>query len=171
MISNSHKMFYHIIDTPAGKKNIRFVFEDIKLPDSNSRAYNKGFVRFSIKTNNSLAYYTLVKNRAGIYFDTNPVVLTNYAENRIAGPARVVSAGSTVPVSVYPNPANDLLTVETASLQYSQLQIVNMLGQVVLEKTIRTNVTELSVGHLVSGIYQLVLSGDNDVKVIKIEKQ
>ncbi len=171
MISSSHKMFYHIIDTPTGKNIIRFVFEDIKLPDSNSRAYNKGFVRFSIKTNNSLAYYTQIKNRAGIYFDTNPVVLTNYAENRIAGPTSVESAGSAGTVSVYPNPVNDLLIVEIRKLQYDRLQMLNMLGQVILEKTIHGNTTELSLGQLAPGIYQLVLSGDNDVNVIKIEKQ
>ena len=73
-------------------------------------------------------------------------------------------------VSVYPNPANDLLVIEMEKPLYNQLQIISMLGQVMLEKTISGTKASLSVRQLVLGIYQVVLKGDNGVKVVKIEK-
>lgn len=170
MISTSHKMFHHVIDT-SGKHIVRFVFEDIQLPYTNSPVYNKGFVSFSIKTKPGIAYNTQIQNRAGIYFDTNPVVLTNYAENRIAAPANVINTSIESNVLAYPNPVHDVLTLKTDNHQYNNAKLLNTIGQTVAEQELTSNVSQVDVKALPNGIYYLVLTGEAGVKTEKIEKQ
>ncbi|UTW61794.1 hypothetical protein KFE98_17545 [bacterium SCSIO 12741] len=64
---------------------VTFTFDNIFLVDSatNEPASN-GFVTFSIERDSSLADSTTVSNRAGIYFDFNPPIITNYAVNTFA---------------------------------------------------------------------------------------
>ncbi len=57
---------------------LKFIFEDILLPDSASNEPGShGFVQFKIRQRPSLARNTPIENRAGIYFDFNPPILTN----------------------------------------------------------------------------------------------
>ncbi len=57
---------------------LKFTFDDILLPDSNvNEAASHGFVRFRITPKDTLQLGTRVENRAGIYFDFNPPIITN----------------------------------------------------------------------------------------------
>lgn len=61
-----------------------FYFENIMLPDSNVNfAASQGFVKYSISPLASLEPGTQLLNNAGIYFDYNSPVLTNYTLNTI----------------------------------------------------------------------------------------
>lgn len=73
--------------------------------------------------------------------------------------------------SIYPNPTNDKLTINLNDNKFNKLTIVNTLGQTLMEEKISNNVTTISTQLLVPGIYQLVLKGESDVRVIKIEKR
>jgi chitinase len=68
-------------------------------------------------------------------------------------------------VSVYPNPATDLLTIETSRVGTTNLRIVNVLGSVVIEKQI-TQKTTLDISALSQGIY-LINVGTTVQKFIK----
>ena len=67
--------------------------------------------------------------------------------------------------TVYPNPTNSTLTINTKAI-YSSIQIVNTLGQVVFTKE---KSTSLNLTSLPSGIYFIQLL-DNKVRVIGKEK-
>jgi uncharacterized repeat protein (TIGR01451 family) len=59
-------------------------FEDILLPDSttNEPASN-GFVKFKVSPKPNLPFGSTIKNRAGIYFDFNPPIITNTYHHNI----------------------------------------------------------------------------------------
>jgi uncharacterized repeat protein (TIGR01451 family) len=62
----------------SGYGVLKFTFDDILLPDSNvNEAASHGFVRFRITPKDTLQLGTRVENRAGIYFDFNPPIITN----------------------------------------------------------------------------------------------
>ena len=75
------------------------------------------------------------------------------------------AASNTASFTVYPNPTNSTLTINT-SLNYSSIQIINMLGQLVFRKE---KSTSLNVSSLPSGIYFIQLV-DTKGSVIGKEK-
>ena len=83
----------------AGGRNIvKFDFPRINLPDSSHHNQCNGMVTFYVKTTGGLADGTALFNHAGIFFDDNPVVMTDTVENIISlihGPD-AVCAGSQI---------------------------------------------------------------------------
>ena len=80
--------------TSGGLNIVKFDFPGINLLDSSHHGLCDGMVFFKIKTRHSLATGTTLFNRAGIYFDINPVVMTNEVENIISpNPATGVTTG------------------------------------------------------------------------------
>jgi uncharacterized repeat protein (TIGR01451 family) len=171
LLSSSHTVSTSFYQISGGLTVVRFDFPNIKLPDSSSKQYNKGFVSFSISSKSTMAPGYNIINRAGIYFDINPVVMTNTVENKIAQHGAVNVVEKLNEPSVYPNPTNDMLYVNLNGNAYNQLDIVNNLGQVLIHKDIEGNTANISTKQLIPGIYQLVLKGDSGVKVMKVEKQ
>jgi photosystem II stability/assembly factor-like uncharacterized protein len=73
-------------------------------------------------------------------------------------------------VNVYPNPAKENMTIELSGFDFKQIQIVNTLGEIVLEEKISQLKTELNVHSLAAGIYMLVLRSEEvqiEEKIIK----
>jgi hypothetical protein len=57
-------------------------------------------------------------------------------------------------VAVYPNPVKDVMTVNaTANIQ--EIQILNLLGQVIMTRTVNTNTITLNTSDLKQGVYNL----------------
>ena len=83
-------------------------------------------------------------------------------------------------VSLYPNPARDVLYLELAELvsstplshQYLNCEIYNSVGQLVKSLQISNNLTVINVKDFVSGIYQIkITDGDGNVIVRSFEKE
>lgn len=77
---------------------VRFDFPDINLLDSSHHDQCNGFVVFNIKAKSGLADGTNIPNYGGIFFDFNPVVMTDTVVNTVrlmSGPG-IVCAGSTI---------------------------------------------------------------------------
>jgi len=62
---------------------------------------------------------------------------------------------------VYPNPANDLITIDLSGIQQaSELQITDMMGRVVfLSHETAVGKMEIPVDQLASGLYQIQVNG------------
>ncbi|AWI24559.1 Ig-like domain-containing protein [Flavobacterium pallidum] len=73
-------------------------------------------------------------------------------------------------LNVYPNPVTDFLNV-SYSQNIANVQIINMIGQIVLDKKIGTAETRLDMSHLAAGTYLVKVSADNLFKTIKIIKR
>ncbi|MBM6499365.1 fibronectin type III domain-containing protein [Flavobacterium macrobrachii] len=72
-------------------------------------------------------------------------------------------------VKVYPNPVSNLLTITSEEI-LSEVVIYNMLGQIMMTKTIQDNQGSIDVANLKSGSYFVKMqsaSGSQTVKIIK----
>jgi hypothetical protein len=66
---------------------LRFAFNNINLPHAAANEPGSiGFVKFRVHQKAGNQPGTIIKNRAGIYFDQNPVVLTNTVMHQIPAP-------------------------------------------------------------------------------------
>ncbi len=75
LVDKSHSV---MVSLEPETRELVFFFEDIMLPDSASNEPGShGFVKYKMKMKNNLPAGTEINNRADIYFDTNPAVLTN----------------------------------------------------------------------------------------------
>ena len=74
--------------------------------------------------------------------------------------------------SFYPNPANTMITIETAqTAKESVMSILNMNGQELLKQQIKDISTQIDVSKLSSGIYFVKLITGNTVEVKKMIKE
>ena len=98
--------------------HLEFSFENIMLPDSsNTYETSQGYVSYSIRAKENLEEGTLITNRAGIYFDNNPPVITNETANVMVSEFPVSNAVETITdedisIMVYPNPIKELATID-----------------------------------------------------------
>jgi len=68
-------------------REISWIFPDINLPDSIvNEAASHGFVKFTAFPMPGVPAGTFIENRASIFFDFNPPVITNTVSNQIASP-------------------------------------------------------------------------------------
>jgi hypothetical protein len=72
-------------------------------------------------------------------------------------------------VSVYPNPATNVLYVNLSSINYS-LEVINLMGEVVLKAENKSNTTSLELSNLKSGVYYLKISSEGKQKQMKFVK-
>lgn len=104
-----------------------FTFDNIMLPDSNiNEPASHGFVQFSIEQQADLAPGTVINNKAGIYFDFNPPIITNQTYHTIEEDFIAVFVDEIflpeVTVKVYPNPFFSSTTFEVDGIDSSPLQ-------------------------------------------------
>ena len=101
-----------------------------------------------------------------IVFDANPGANNNSLTPAATGydfyiqtlevPAPILTAVNLISeqnVSVYPNPFNDVLTIE--STEASRIYVVDLTGKLLLKKEINSSSTTLNTGTLSSGVYIL----------------
>ncbi len=148
--------------TMTGQGNLKFTFDPIALPDSNAnQEASNGFVQFAIQMRPDVPLGTVIENRVGIYFDQNPVVLTNtvhhtvdtgFLEIHIVSTSEVRSVS---PLSVRPNPAADVVSILLNDEVGGEKSLVltDAFGKTVLLKTFSGGRAELRRGELPAGIY------------------
>jgi uncharacterized repeat protein (TIGR01451 family) len=165
----SHSMFIETI--PFGQATVvKFSFPDIMLPDSSNHIARHGGVKFEIDVKAGLPSNTNFKNRAGIYFDYNPPVLTNEAYNKICLPTAIKEATSIKSIiTVYPNPATEEFTIKTEQ-SYTSYTITNSIGQVMMTKDMNGKESKVNVKELSTGIYYISLKGQGGTEVRKFVK-
>lgn len=135
-------------------------FENINLPDSASNApQSQGFIQFRIRTVPGLNAGDSIQNRAGIYFDFNPVVLTNYAVTRVAEIVKtpIVHAPAPLALRILPNPFADRFWVEIPgnevhSNQPMTLEIADLTGRILLRQSVAGNRFRLERDKLPAGL-------------------
>ena len=70
-------------------------------------------------------------------------------------------------LSVYPNPADDILNIES-SVQFSDIRIMNITGKTVLHRNAISNNEKIDVSSFTSGIYFVMVESDGSVNTRKI---
>jgi uncharacterized repeat protein (TIGR01451 family) len=130
-----------------------FRFEDIFLqPATVDEPGSHGFVKFSIQQQPGHGPGTVIHNQAGIYFDQEPVVMTNQTTNTIPL-ASAVGAGLADVANVFPNPGQDQLMVQ----QYVEESLVFVLCDLTGKEVRRVELTgvrtAVSTTDLGAGVY------------------
>lgn len=72
-------------------------------------------------------------------------------------------------VTMYPNPANEDITLELASLNNGELQILNAQGQIVLTEKLSAATNNIGVSHLESGVYFISVIDGNKIWKQKLQ--
>ncbi|GJM35868.1 MAG: hypothetical protein DHS20C18_48690 [Saprospiraceae bacterium] len=155
-IGASHP-YYLVLNTATGL--LQFEFDNIALPDSTTNEREShGFVQYVINLLPDLNPGTLVNNRAGIYFDANPVVLTNTAQTKILSPvSSVVLPYGINRLNVFPNPGSGEFEVrfDRPAGETDQLYIRDTMGRLLIKQNVQARALEqrISLANYPSGIY------------------
>lgn len=156
----------------AGYNILKFDFPKINLLDSSHHGLCDGVVIYTINTKPGLAMGTDIMNRAGIYFDVNDVVMTNKAHNVVGCP--IVGVGNQQSavggVSVYPNPAYDVLNIKADNTLLESYTITNSIGTLVASGALAKPLTEVNIKSLPAGVYFVNLKGEGGNVVKRVVK-
>jgi uncharacterized repeat protein (TIGR01451 family) len=171
VLSTTHLLGYAVYSYGTSTI-VKFDFPDIRLAGMNYPLSNKGSVTFSIQVKPNTGNGHLIYNTAGIYFDGNPVVMTNSTFNKTPGTAGIGGVnGSAVGIKVFPNPANNALTVKVGSNGWDKAVLTNAVGQIVLTRALSVGSNMLEIGSLPAGVYHLQVKGSAGAVSEKIIKQ
>ena len=155
------------VDVIGNILNVRF--PNIQLPDSTGNSVgSQGFVQYRIKPKANLPAGTKISNTAYIYFDFNSPIITNTTINNFVIDLSVNEANLNANVLVYPNPTNGSFDIETSSIESKNLQILDITGNIVFEKTIDELKNTINTSNLANGIYTLKISGSNCIATKKL---
>jgi trimeric autotransporter adhesin len=139
----------------GGRNVVKFDFPGINLLDSSHHNQCDGLVMYTIKARPGLADGITIPNRAGIYFDDNPVVMTNAVQNVIGmnpviGPDTVFVGGQ---IGLYDNtPGGTWHSSSTAKATVSSSGMVTGVstGTTIISYTASTSCTTRTVTKAVS---------------------
>lgn len=137
-----------------------FRFEDILLPAASvDEPASHGFVKFSIEQQPGHGPGTVIHNRAAIYFDQEPAVVTNQTTNLIP---LVIGAdqGQQAMVRLYPNPGQNELVVQLDAGLDAEFLLYDLTGKEVCRMPLRGSLSVVPTGGLQEGIYLYRVMGD-----------
>jgi hypothetical protein len=72
-------------------------------------------------------------------------------------------------ISIYPNPAINILNINISSINYF-VEVINVMGEVVLKSENNSGTTSLSIYELKQGIYTLLITSNGKQKQMKFVK-
>ncbi len=173
IVMGSAEMYTTKLHSNTGQNILKFDFPGINLLDSSHHGQCDGAVIFSINTRLGLPSGTTIFNHAGIFFDINPVVLTNTVENITDCPLSVsnTATDSKSLVEIYPNPSADELAIKIDRDAYGSCSVSNSIGQVYLQQQLNSTQTKVNVKMLPAGLYYITLTGEKGTVVRKFVKQ
>ena len=148
---------------------LEWFFDNINLPAEQDDADGSiGYVYFRIKPKAGYALGDVIPNNASIYFDFNAPIITNSFTTTFVETLSV-NTFSNAGFSIYPNPANDMVTVELANLNEDYiLALIDIQGKVIYSKAIDTMTSEIDVTALKSGLYFVKITSQEHSKVEKL---
>ncbi len=140
---------------------VRFDFNNIMLPDSNSNEKDShGFVQYRINKKTPLGYGTVVTNSASIYFDFNSPVLTNTATstyyNFVSGLSEAPNEANFL---LFPNPASETVNVALANEQKRVvIKVLDITGRTMLTEVMNnSNTLAVNIQNLSKGVYVVAI--------------
>ncbi|OQA12463.1 MAG: hypothetical protein BWY67_00279 [Bacteroidetes bacterium ADurb.Bin397] len=103
-------------------------------------------------------------------------------ENQFTTPAQadqilIITTGLSEPqsnqqfIKVYPNPANDLITIHSAGKELQQVQIFDLKGQMLLNQIPLQTEVSIQIHHLQPGVYILKAKTETGVESIRVIKK
>jgi len=149
----------------------KFEFDNIDLPDTTmSKTTSIGVVKFNILPLSSDIAGSVIKNKAGIYFDGNPVVTTNSTINIIS--SIITSIGNITPplkIACFPNPfiTNTSIVFNSNGAHY--LDLYDITGRKLEHIECTGSQYELKRNDIAAGVY-FIKAYDTTNKNIAVSK-
>ena len=134
---------------------IKWKFYNIMLPDSTTNEpASHGYIHYQIRQKNGNQLGDVIKNKAYIYFDYNPPIITNETINTIYQPTGVKNTTALRnQVVIYPNPASSEVFID-AEREFTQYTIYNQQMSIIESKSFpSTKTKKLNIAALSNGIY------------------
>lgn len=166
VLGASHKVITQLQENGV----VAFQFQNIFLPDtSEGKEKAQGFVSYRIKAKSGIPENTVVYNKASIYFDKNPAIVTNTTFNTMVTKIPVLTALEreqtwTMENYAYPNPSESVVNLHCSD-QVVEIRLVNQQGQL----QARTNNRMFDVSQYRKGLYFVQFIGSN-AEVIAVQK-
>lgn len=132
LIASSHPVTFDLREN----NSLTFTFGNIFLPDSNvNEPLSNGFVKYSIKPKSDIEENTVVTNKAYIFFDFNPAIVTNITSNTYVSNLLSRSEVPEIYSRVYPNPFHYSAKISFSNPSHEKLSlsITTLQGQTIKE--------------------------------------
>ena len=178
---------------PKTYNNLSYAINVVNSIDSVivGSAYHKRFNIFDAGSGSSLSYVSLIEgvgSTFGLYaqlvppFEGQNILNCFWANDSLAYPVGAYCFPLTVGltgyyapdnnISLYPNPSFGKFQVSISGLNYSKLEITDVLGEITYHTVVKNKITELDLSDKVAGIYFLKLyDSKGNVVIKKIIKQ
>lgn len=149
LLGSSH---LDIMKTDLTDGILTFTFEDIQLPDSTTDYHgSQGFISYRIMANSDLEEGQEIRNKAGIYFDQNPPVITNTTLNTMVSelPKLTALPNETIKIDdfvLFPNPSKGAISIRLntkSNYQKLELRIYSLEGSLIQTEFITKSSTGL----------------------------
>lgn len=109
------------------------------------------------------------------FTDAQPQNGTNYYRLKqidldlksVYSPVKIISFNNNKGLTVYPNPFKETITIDAGKDVLGKIRIVDNAGRVVYEANNKKTRDQLSLGHLVNGVYTIINNGRH-YKIIKL---
>lgn len=146
-------------------------FKDIELPPKMEVGDEKssGFIAYQCGMSEELKVGDVFTNKAYIYFDFQPPVITNTTESVVVDDKKHI-AGLTEDFVVYPNPSSGQLQIQSKHLSISSITVFSSDGKLVYESNIAEPSlhSEIQLRHLPAGVYFVSLGHALGMKTIPV---
>jgi len=174
VLTTSHPYQIDILDPQV----LKFRFDNIMLPDSGSNEpLSHGYIVYNVFPKQSLLDLTPITNKAYIYFDYNPPIITNTTNNTFVEDFTDCTIGineSIVPqlIKGYPNPTNSIINIESKSdLKNVTITVTDIHGKIiVLKDNLNGNNFQIDLSELNSGMYLVNVFNNNIISTQKVVK-
>ncbi|MFW6224936.1 MAG: T9SS type A sorting domain-containing protein, partial [Bacteroidota bacterium] len=169
ILGSSHKMYFDIKEDSI----VTFHFDSIILPDSNvNEPMSHGFIKYSISPKPGLGENTEIRNKAYIYFDFNPPIVTNEVSNTYVEELTLTTLPETTTstsIIAYPNPVKDEIQLRiTGNEEVKNVELIDITGRTVYKSD--TFEEKINVAGLQTGVFILKIRTTSGYKTMKIIK-
>jgi len=154
ILSYSHPCEWQIKDGRV----LEVKFANINLPDSTvSEELSQGYVTFKLKLNQNVAKGSVIANKASIYFDYNPPIVTEKIITNIVEPSSI-DPPIKPSFTIVPNPSFNDIILKDIPFSKARFEIYDMVGNVVSKGIITTSENiKININHLTTGQYIITL--------------
>ena len=156
-----------------GGDTVHFVFDDILLVDSfTNEAGSHGFIRYAIDMKEDLPLGTVLKAKAGIYFDFNEPVVTNEVFNTLGEDFLEITSTQEVfmeglEARSFPNPTTGIWHLELDGRVPKQIrfELRDVSGRLLRQLSLQEGGLRTDLSNLTGGVYFYRVVGDMGVLV------
>jgi predicted secreted hydrolase len=136
---------------------------------------NDGYWKY-IATTTDLSYNDFVASPDTVYYYTVTSFDDQTATSASDYAPSVTTGIQDVPpdlkaIMVYPNPANDKITIECAGNQSLNLSVYNIVGEILLQKELNKSINEIDISSLSKGVYLIKITDASETVQQKLIKE